>query len=168
MRQLRCIATYSRRLGAPKTSAILNRSTLQHDTITVVLTEFTSASINHNWLNSRQQDWLHCLTRLTDRHQHSHVLSTHARAHALWCAVKRDSHTIILLTYLTRFCVMTLTFDLITFNVCSASAFTWPNHAHVASPIKLSLRHNWHNRYTKIGRQVIWHRPRLRPFHIAL
>jgi len=53
MRQLRRIATYSRRLGRPKTPAILNRSTRQHDTSKsrqpFVLTEFMSqASTTRN------------------------------------------------------------------------------------------------------------------------
>jgi len=106
LRQFRCIATYSRRLVAPQTSAILNRSTRQHDTSysrqPFVLTEFTSASISNRWLDSRWQDWLHCLTWLTNCHQHSHVSSTHARAHALWCAVKRDLVTHHDITYLPR------------------------------------------------------------------
>jgi len=34
---------------------------------------------------------------------------------------------------------MTLTFDLMTVNVNSASAVPLPNYAHVASPLKLSL-----------------------------
>jgi len=144
----------------PKTSAILNRSTRQHGTSysrqPFVLTAFTSESINNHCLDSRRQGWLHCLTRLSNCPQHSHVSSTHARAHALWCAVKRDSLTHHNITYWardgSRFCVMTLTLDLLTFNVWSASAVTWPNHAHshIASPLKLSLRHNRHNRYPKI------------------
>jgi len=47
------------------------------------------------------------------------------------------------ITYLTcdgyGFYIMTLIFDLMTFNVCSASAVTSPNHAHVANPLKLYL-----------------------------
>jgi len=39
---------------------------------------------------------------------------------------------------------MTLTLDFVTFDVCSASAVMRPTHAHVASPLKLSLRHNRH------------------------
>jgi len=127
MRQLRCIATYNRR---PKTSAILNRNTRQHDTSysqqLFVLTEFTSASINNHCLDTRRQDWLHCLTRLTNCYQHSHVSLTQASAHALWCAVKRNSLTHHNITYLTcdgsRFCVTTLTCDLMTFNFGSESA----------------------------------------------
>jgi len=65
-----------------------------------------------------------------------------------WLTVRHN------ITYLTcdasRFYVMTLTFDLMTFNVCSASPVTWPNHAHVASPLKLSLGDNRHNRYRKM------------------
>jgi len=139
-------------LRRPKTSAILNRSTRQHDTSysrqPFTLTEFTSASINNHCLDSGRQHWLHFLTRLTNCHQHNHVSSTHARAHALWCAVEGDSPRHHNITYLardgSRFCVMTATFDFITCNVCSASAVTWPNHAHVASFLKLSLRHNRH------------------------
>jgi len=43
MWQVRCIATYrpSCRLGAPQNSAILNRSTRQHDTTKFVVTEFS-------------------------------------------------------------------------------------------------------------------------------
>jgi len=150
MRQLRCIATYSRRLGTPQNIRYPNRSTRQHDTSylrqSFVLTEFTSANINNHCLDCRRRDWLHCLARLTYCHQHSRVSSTHARAHAPWCAVERDSLTHHNITYLardgSRFCVMTLTFDLITCNVCSASAVTWPNHAHVGRSLKLSLRHD--------------------------
>jgi len=120
MRQLGCIATYSRRLGAPQNIRHPKCSTRQHDTSysrqPFVLTEFPLASINNHCLDCRRQDWLH-MTRLTNCHQHSHVSSTHARAHALWCAVKRDSLTHHNITYLTRdgscFCIMTLTFKLI-------------------------------------------------------
>jgi len=91
-----------------------------------------SASINKYCLDSRRRDWLHCLTRLTSCQQHSRVSSTHARAHALWCAVMLDSLTHHNITYLTRdgsrLYVMTLTFDLITFNVGSESAVKWPKH----------------------------------------
>jgi len=135
MRQLRCIATYSRRLGAPqnmwhpKSQYAATRHVLF--TTTVRMTEFMSAKINNDCLDSRRQDWLHCLTRLTNCRQHNHVSSTHARAHALWCAMKRDWLTHHTVTYLTcdgfRFCVMTLTFDLITFNFGSESAVTWQN-----------------------------------------
>jgi len=66
MRQLRCIATYSRQLVAPKTSDVMNHSTHQQDMAnsrqSLVLTEFMSASISNYCLDSRQQDRLHCLT----------------------------------------------------------------------------------------------------------
>jgi len=91
MRQLKCIATYCRLLGAPQN---IRHPKSQYATTrhvnsrqSFVLTEFVSASINNYCLDSRR---LHCLTRLTSCHQHSHVSSTHARAHALSCAVKRD------------------------------------------------------------------------------
>jgi len=84
MRQLRCIATYSRRLGAAKNFAVLNRSTRQHDTV-------MSVSINNYSLDYRRWHGLHRLKTLTNCHQHSHVSSAHARPHALWCAVKLDS-----------------------------------------------------------------------------
>jgi len=64
-------------------------------------------------------------------------------AHALWCAVKHDSqlhHNIICLTRDgSRFYVMTLTFDIMTFNVCTASAVTWPNHVPNFRKIEKSL-----------------------------
>jgi len=86
---------YSSRLGRPKTFDILNHSTQQHDTSNsrqlFVLTEFMLANINNYCLGSRWRDWLHCLTRLTHCHQHSHVSSTHACAHTLWCTVKRHT-----------------------------------------------------------------------------
>jgi len=125
MRQLRYIATYSCCSGRPKNSAILNRCTQQHDTCnsrqSFVLTDFMSASNKNYCLDSRRRNRLHCLKSLTNCHQHSYVSSTHVCGHALWCAVKRDlvAHHI---TYLltsdgSRFCVMTLTSDLMTFNV---------------------------------------------------
>jgi len=84
------------------------------------------AGINNYCLDYRRRNQLHCLKSLSMCHKH------YACAHALWCAVKRDSLRRRDITYLTccgsHFHVMTLTFHLMTFNVCSASAFTWPNH----------------------------------------
>jgi len=111
--------------GRSQTPDILNRSThaqQQHDTSnwrqSFVVTEFMSAGINNNCLDCRRRNQLPCLKSLTKCHKH------YARAHALWCAVKRDSLIRYDITYLTcggsRFHVMT-------FNVCSASAVTWPN-----------------------------------------
>jgi len=108
--------------GRPKTSDILNGSMQQHDTAnwrqSFVLTEFTSASINNYCLDSRRRDWLHCLTRLTKCHQHSHVSSIH-------------SH----ITYLTRdgsqfFCHDHNDLDHWPhdFQRFSARAVTWPNN----------------------------------------
>jgi len=78
-----------------------------------------AASINDYCIDSRWRDWLHCLTRLTKYHQHSHVSS--ARAHVLWCAEKHELQIHHNITYLagggSRFHVMTLTFDLMTFIV---------------------------------------------------
>jgi len=149
MRQLRCIATFNRRVGAsynirhPKSQYAATRQSYT----TTVRIDWIHVSKHQQPLPRFQTPILTPLTRLTNCHQHSHVSSTHARAHALWCAVKRDSHTNNN-TYLardgSRFRVMTLTFDLMTFNVCSASAVTWSNHAHVVSPLKLSLCHNRH------------------------
>jgi len=87
-----------------------------------VVTEFMSAGINNYCLSCRRRNQLHCLKSLTNCHKH------YARAHALWCAVKRASLQRNNITHLTRFHVMTLTFDLMTFNVCSALAGKWPNH----------------------------------------
>jgi len=131
--KLRCIESYSRRLGAPQN--ICHPKLQYADTSywwqKFILTEFTSSSINNHCLDSKRQDWLHCLTWLTNC-QHSHVSSTHAHANALRCALKPDSLTCHNITYFTRdrshFCVMTLTFYLMTFNVGSKSAVTWPNH----------------------------------------
>jgi len=39
---------------------------------------------------------------------------------------------------------MILTFENTTFNICSALAVTWPNHADFASPLRLSLGYNRH------------------------
>jgi len=99
-----CITTYSRRLGRPKTSAILNRSTQQHFTSnsrqSFVLTEFTPASVNNYCLDSSRLNWLHCLTRpktvisIATCHQHTHMLMSYD---AQWSVT--SSHTIILLTY---------------------------------------------------------------------
>jgi len=159
MRQLRYIATYSRRFGTPQN--IRHPKSQYAATRHVLFT--TTVRIDWIHVSKHQQplprfqttrDWLHCLPRLTNCHQHSHVSSTHARADALWCAVKRDSLTHHNIIYLARdgcrFCVTTLTFVHMTFNVCNASAVTWPNHAHVASPQKLYLCHNHHNRYPKM------------------
>jgi len=60
MRQLRCIATNSCRLGVPQN---ICHPKLQYTATRHVL--FTSASINNHCLDSRWQDWPHCLTRLT-------------------------------------------------------------------------------------------------------
>jgi len=85
-----------------------------------------SAGINDHCLDCRRRNQLHCLKSLTKWHKH------YTRAHALWCAGKCDSLLRTNITHLTcgesHFHVMTLTFDLMTFNVCSASAVTWPNH----------------------------------------
>jgi len=54
-----------------------------------------------------------------------------------------------------------------TFNVCSASAITSPNHAHVASELKLSLRHNRHNRYPKIERGHVTHQLKFLASNVA-
>jgi len=128
--------------GHPKTSAIL--------------TEFTSASINNHCLDSRWQDWLHCLTRLTNCHQHSHVSSTHARAHALWCAVRRDSLTHHNITYLAcdgpRFRVIILTFDLMTFNSGNESAVTWPKMYQILDKKKQKdLQQNFQEAFLMLG-----------------
>jgi len=157
MLQIWCIAIYSRWLGAPENirHPKLQYAATQHVlfTTTVRIDWIHVSKHRQPLLRIRRKVWLHCLTRLRNCHQHSHVSSTHARAHALWCALQHDSLTYHNITYLARdeshFCVMTLTFDVMTFNFCSASAVTWPNHAHVTIPVKLFLLHNPYNRYHK-------------------
>jgi len=87
------------------------------------VTEFMSAGINNYCLDCRWQNQLQYLKSLTKCHKH------YAQAHALWCAVKHDSLIHQNITYLTcgvsHFRVMTLTFNLMTFNICSASTVTW-------------------------------------------
>jgi len=84
------------------------------------------AGINNYCLDCRRWNQLHCLKSLTKCHKH------YARAHALWCTVTHCYAIILPITYLTcggsHFHVMTLTFDLMTFNVCCASTITLPNH----------------------------------------
>jgi len=84
-----------------------------------------STGNNNYCLDCRRRNQLHCLKSLTKCQKY------YARAHALWCMVKRDS-LLRNITYLTcggsLFHDMTLTFDLMTVNVCSVLAVTWPNH----------------------------------------
>jgi len=134
MRHIRRIATYSCRLEAPQN--IRHPKSKYAATRHVLFTR----TVCIDWIHvSKHQQPLPRfqtarLTPLSDEanklHQHSHVSSTHASVNALWCAVKRDSLRHHNITYLardgSRFCVMTLTFNLITCNVCSASAVTWP------------------------------------------
>jgi len=91
-----------------------------------LVTEFISTGINNYCLNCRRWIQLHCLKLLT----RCQTLGTCS------CAVKHDSliqHNIMDLTCDgSYFYVMTFTFDLITFNICSASTVTLLNHAHVA------------------------------------
>jgi len=130
--QLRWIATYSRQLGAPpntqhpKSQYAITAETRHLWRQSFVVTEFMSAGSNNYCLDCRHRNQLRCLKSLTKCHKH------YIRAHVLWCEVKRDSLLRNNITYLTCdgscFHVTTLTFDLMTFNICSASAVTWQNH----------------------------------------
>jgi len=115
----------------PQTPNIVNRSTpahQQHSTSnwwqSFVVAEYMSSGINNYCLNCRRLNQLHCPKLFTKCHKH------YARF-----AMKRDSLLRNMITYLTcgvsRFHVLTLTFDLMTFSICSASAVMWPNHSPV-------------------------------------
>jgi len=89
------------------------------------VTEFISTSINNYCLDCRQQNQLHSLKSHTKCHKH------YAGAHGLWRPVKRDSLICHNITYLTCdtscFHLMSLAFDLTTFNACRALAVMWQN-----------------------------------------
>jgi len=115
------------------------RDFVRTDTQTDAVTNNTCSQHARRWLeNAAIKMYCHLCppARGTQniRHRKSQYAATrlHTRAHTLWCAVKRDSlihHSIICLTRDGfRFYVMTLTFNLMTFNVCSEWAVTWPNH----------------------------------------
>jgi len=130
MRQLRWIAIYSRQFLAPPNTR-LPKSQYASTAATrhlfwrqsFVVTEFMSANVNNYCLDCRMQNQLHCMKSLTECHKY------YAHAHALCCALKHDSLLRYNITYLTcgrsHFYVMTFTFDLMTFSVCSASAVMW-------------------------------------------
>jgi len=116
----------------PQTLHILNCSMpaqQQNDTVnwrqSFIVTEFMSSGINNYCLDCRRRNQLHCLKALTKCHKHR----------MFSCAIMRSESLLTgrnNITYSTCsgscFHVMTLTFDLMIFNICSALAVTWLNH----------------------------------------